>query len=58
MKYTVPKSYKIPIKDVKMTGWGDEFPEDYADVNTIRISSADPVPRVAPLIITSPRPVP
>src|ERR1043165_100853 len=38
--------------------WGDDFPEDYVDVNTIRISSADPVPRVAPLIITSPRPVP
>src|ERR1051325_5288489 len=37
---------------------GDDFPEDYADVNAIRISSADPVPRVAPLIITSPRPVP
>src|ERR1044072_6249405 len=53
VKYTVPESYKIPIEDVKATGWGD-----YADVNTIRISSADPMPRVAPLIITSPRPVP
>src|ERR1044072_1958067 len=58
VQYTVPESYKIPIEDVKVTRWGDEFPEDYADVNTIRISSADPVPRVAPLIITSPRPVP
>src|ERR1051325_6343721 len=57
VKYTVPEIYKIPIEDVKATGWGDDFPEDYADVNTIRISSADPVPRVAPLIITSPRPV-
>src|ERR1044072_2786414 len=58
VKYFVPESYKIPIEDVKATGWGDEFPEDYADVNTIRISYVDPVPRVAPLIITSPRPVP
>src|ERR1043165_6631230 len=58
VKYTVPESYKIPIEDVKVTGWGDEFSEDYADVNVIRISSADPVPRVAPLIITSTRPVP
>src|ERR1051325_4950160 len=58
VKYTVPDSYKIPIEDVKVTGWGDDFLEDYADVNTIRISSADPTPRVAPLIITSPRPVP
>src|ERR1044072_2571805 len=46
VKYTSPKSYKIPIEDVKATRWGDDFPEDYADVNTIRISSADPVPRV------------
>ena len=53
VKYIVPESYKIPIEDVKVTGWGDDFPEDYADVNTIRISSADSVPRVAPLIITS-----
>src|ERR1044072_9701923 len=58
VKYTVPESYKIPIEDVKATGWGGDFPEDCADVNTIRISSADSVPRVAPLIITSPRPVP
>src|ERR1043165_2869143 len=58
VKYTVPESYKIPIEDVKETGWVDDFPEDYVDVNTIRISSADPAPRVAPLIITSPRPVP
>src|ERR1051325_9991525 len=57
VKYTVPDSYKIPIEDVKATGWGDDFPEDYADVNTIRISSANPVPRVAPFIITSPMPV-
>src|ERR1051325_2837869 len=58
VKYSVPESYKIPIEDVKVTGWGDDFPEDYADVNTIRISSADSVHRVAPLIITSSRPVP
>src|ERR1043165_5213903 len=58
VKYTVPESYKIPIEDVKATRWGDDFPEDYAGVNIIRISSADPMPRVAPLIITSPRPVP
>ena len=58
VKYTFPESYKIPIEDVKATRWGDDFPEDYADVNTIRISSADPTPRVTPLIITSPRPVP
>src|ERR1044072_4776881 len=58
VKYTVPESYKIPIEHVKATGWGDDFPEDYADVNTIKISFADPTPRVAPLIITSPRPIP
>src|ERR1051325_1071877 len=58
VKYTVPESYKIPIEDVKATGWGHDFPEDYADVNRIRITSADPAPKVAPLIITSPRPVP
>src|ERR1051325_11720761 len=58
VKYSVPESYKIPMEDVKVTGWGDDFPEDYADVNTIRISPADPVPRVAPLIITSLRPIP
>src|ERR1051325_10714763 len=58
VKYTTPESFKIPIEDVKATGWGGDFPEDYADVNTIRISSADPAPRVAPLIITSPRPIP
>src|ERR1051325_1520591 len=37
---------------------GYDFPEDCADVNTIRISSVDLVPRVALLIITSPRPIP
>src|ERR1051325_1953180 len=58
VKYTVPENYKIPIEDVKATRWGDDFPKDYAGVNTIRISSADPVPRVAPLIITSPGLVP
>src|ERR1044072_1234669 len=52
VKYTVPESYKIPIEDVKVTGWGDDFPEDYADVNTIRITFVDPTPRVASLIIT------
>ena len=58
VKYTAPESYKIPIEDIKATGWGDDYPEEYADVNTIRITSTDPAPRVAPLIITSPRPIP
>jgi hypothetical protein len=58
VKYTVPESYKIPIEDVKETGWVDDFPEDYVDVNTIRITFVDPAPREEPLIVTSPRPIP
>src|ERR1051325_4385632 len=58
VKYTAPECYKIPIEDIKATGWGDDYPEEYADVNTIRITSADPAPRVTPLIITSSRPIP
>ena len=58
VKYTIPDSYKIPIEDIKATGQGDDYPEEYADVNTIRITSADPAPRAAPLIITLPRSIP
>src|ERR1051325_2174076 len=58
VKYTSPESYKIPIEDAKAIRWGDDFPKDYADVNAIRITSSDPAPRVAPLIITSPKAIP
>ena len=58
VKYTAPESYKISIEYIKATGWGDDYPEEYADVNTIRFTSVDPAPRVAPLIITLPRLIP
>src|ERR1051325_831334 len=47
VKYTAPESYKITIEDIKATGWGDDdYLEEYVDLNTMRITSSDPTPRV------------
>src|ERR1044072_8256189 len=64
VKYIALESSKIAIEDIQPTRWGDDdYPEEYADMNVIRITSTGPMkiaptPRVDPLIITSPGPVP